>query len=431
MAAHRAQPVRAVTGLGGPGGGPFPTLGQVGPHERAVGELVARARAEVPFYAAHHAGVTSLALHDQPTCTKADLAGHGPFPLSARPLSAMRHVSATSGTTGPRLFVGYTAADWAALGDQYGHVVAAAGIGPDDVLLNTHGGGLWIGAPSLQELAHAAGAGTIPAGPTNPAQVIEWLVTLPITLLSATPSYLRVLRETAAASGVDLSITGLRMALVGGEGATPEVRRQVVDAFGPSFRWQELYGSTETAGPILAFGDVTDPLSGCLEVNTSYFVIELLRIDADEPVEPGQVGEITLTTPYREGSPLVRYRTRDLAAAVPDRFGAASGLPVMTSLVGRVDDAIKVRGALVYPAIIEEVCVALLAPGAEWRIRLTREQAQHDVLTVVVETDDPATVAAIAERIGHVAQVRPVVDAVPPGSLERFEGKAKRVLDQR
>lgn len=411
---------------------PPPAIGDTDAHAGAMAEAVARARRQVPFYAQHHAGTTSLALTDQPSCTKADLAGHGPFPLSAVPLSAMHHTSATSGTTGSRLFVGYTEPDWSDVRDQYRrHHVDALGLCPDDVLLNTHGGGLWIGHPSLQELAHAAGAGTLPVGPTNAQQVLAWLCELPVTLLSATPSFMRVLIETAAAEGVDLSGVPLRMALLGGEGASREVRRQVVEAFGPAFRWQELYGSTETAGPILAFGDSEDRLSGCLEVNTDYFVVELLRIGSDEQVEAGEVGEITLSTPFRQGSPLIRYRTRDLAAELPGRRGSRSLLPKMTALVGRLDDAIKVRGALLYPRVIEELCVAQLPPGAEWRILLSRRPGAHDVMTVQVEADDASICAELADRIHDATGVGPVVDVVPPGSLERFSGKAKRVVDLR
>ncbi len=408
-----------------------PDIGDVTAHDAAMQDAIARARRAVPFYREHQRRTSSLALAEQPTCTKADLAGFGPFPLSAVPLARMYHVSATSGTTGARLFVGYTESDWDDVRIQYGHAVRALGLGGDDVLLNTHGGGLWIGHPSLQELAHAAGAGTLPAGPTNPQQVIDWLVELPVTLLAATPSFMRVLTECAGGAGADLTRVPLRMVLAGGEGATIEARRQVALALGPHFRWQEMYGSTETGGPILAFGDSEDPLSGCLEVNTHYFVVEVLALDADEPVAPGELGEITLSTPFREGSPLIRYRTRDLAAQIPGHRGVRSGLPKLTSLLGRVDDAIKVRGALVYPRVIEEVCVAALPPGSEWRIVLSREAGEHDIMTIQVEADDSGTVATLGERVHEAVRVRPVMQAVPPGSLDRFTGKAKRVLDQR
>jgi phenylacetate-CoA ligase len=137
---------------------------------------------------------------------------------------------------------------------------------------------------------------------------------------------------------------------------------------------------------------------------------------------------MTLTTPYREGTPLIRYRTRDLTRAQYGR--GASGFPLVEPLHGRIDDAIKVRGALVYPAVIDAAVAAAIPPGAEWRIVLTRETAGLEVLTVVVEADGDA-VDNLADDLHHRLHVRPVVERVAPGSLERFEGKARRVVDQR
>jgi phenylacetate-CoA ligase len=404
----------------------FPAIGEVGRHADAVGQAIERARTLVPFYAAHHRGISSLDLADQPSCTKADLRQFGPFPLSAVPLPEMWRVAATSGTTGPRLFVGYTERDWLAVREQYERIAAAIGLRRGDVLLNTHGAGLWIGHSSLEELAHAGGCAVLPCGPTNADQVLAWLEELPVTLLSATPSYMRMLVETASARGVELAGLALRMGLLGGEGASAALRRHVTDAFGGRFQWQELYGSTETAGPILGFG--SPRRHDGLEINTDYFVVELLRPDRDEPVAAGELGEITLTTPYREGTPLIRYRTRDLTRAV-DGHGA-SGFPLVDALHGRIDDAIKVRGALVYPAVVDAVVVESLAPGAEWRVVLTREIAGLDVLTVVVESDGTG-MSSLADDIHQRTGVRPVVQPVAPGSLERFAGKARRVVDER
>ncbi|MCP3911687.1 MAG: phenylacetate--CoA ligase [Actinomycetia bacterium] len=407
-----------------------PAIGELGRHEAAVEELIVRARREVPFYADIHSGITSTALADQPTCTKGDLTGFGPLPLSGRPLSDMAWVSATSGTTGPRLFIGYSYADWEAIGQQYTHIAEALGVTPDDVLMNTHGAGLWIGHPSLNELAHAAGAGIVPVGPTNAEQVITWLQDLPITLISATPSFMRVLVETAEGAGIDLSSLPLRMGLLGGEGSSTELRRQVVASLPDHFRWQDMYGSTETAGPILAFGDPTTRITTALNVNTDYFVVELLKPDADEPVEPGELGEMTLTTPYRTGSPLIRYRTRDLTSAIVGERGI-SGLPLAQPLLGRIDDAVKVRGALVYPSAVEDLVVKALPTGAEWRIVLTREVGGNDIMTIQVELDDRDQLKELGSEIRHRTQVRPVMEAVGAGLLERFGAKAKRVIDQR
>ena len=408
-----------------------PPIGELGRHEAAFRDTIDRARREIPFYADLHRKTGSLDLHALPTCSKEELTSFGRLPLSARPLSEMYRVSATSGTTGSRLLIGFTESDWQAIRDQYRWVAQCIGIGSTDVLLNTHGGGLWIGAPSLDELARSGGAGTVSCGPTGPAQIIEWLQELPaVTLISATPSYMRLLAETATQSGDDLKELGLRMGLLGGEGSSASLKRGVSNAFGSGFRWQELYGATETGGPILAFAPPEDPFAGRLNINTEYFVVELLHPDVDEPVGAGEIGEITLSTPYREGTLLIRYRTRDLAVSLPSERDA-SGWPQVTTLVGRVDDAIKVRGALVYPSVIEDVLAGQLTQGAEWRIEVDRKRAANDTIAVRYEHPDDSLQSDLFHDLYRRLGVKPSLEVVPPNTFERFSGKAVRVVDKR
>ncbi len=410
---------------------PAPRIGEVGDRADVLARAIARARRDVPFYRDHLAGVTGAVLEDLPTCAKADLRGYGRFPLSAVPPSGAYRIAATSGTTGPRLFVAYSKADWERIGAQLRARAAAHGFGPGDLLLNTHGYGLWIGGPTLDLLASVSGAALLPAGPTSPVQAIEWLSELPITGMSATPSYMRFLIETAERQGADPRAWSLRAGFIGGEGASPALRRHVCEALGPRFVWQEFYGSTETGGPVLGFAPPEAPLSGELLIDTREFIVEILQPDRDDPVRPGEVGELVVTAPFREATPLLRYRTRDLVAEVLDAPPHPSGLPRATSILGRIDDALKVRGALVYPSVIEEVVAGFCAPGAEWRVELTRERGGLDVLMVRAELDGASAAARLrallAERIG----VQPVVEAAPPGSLDRFPGKASRVADRR
>ncbi|MPY94393.1 MAG: AMP-binding protein [Acidimicrobiia bacterium] len=327
------------------------------------------------------------------------------------------------------MFVGYTRADWEAVGAKCARICRHVGFGPGDSLLNLLGGGLWVGGPCFDLLADVSGAALVNTGPTGPRQLFEWVPEMGITGLTATPSYLRLLVETAEAEGAALGSWPLRLGFLGGEGASPELRRQVCAAMPEQFVWQETYGSTEVGGAILGYSPPLEPFSGHLNAATDEFVIELLHPDRDEPVQPGDVGEVTVTT-FREASPLVRYRTRDLAAAV-DAPRDASGLPRMTAVVGRIDDALKVRGALVYPSSIEEVLVARLAAGAEWRIVLRRDRAALDVLTVSVEAADDRSAERLASDLHQRLLVRPVVEVVPVGTFERFPGKARRVLDER
>ena len=305
---------------------------------------------------------------------------------------------------------------------------AHVGFGPGDTLLNVLGAGLWVGGPCFDELARAAGAGLFPAGPTNPEQVFEWCDAFALSAMSCTPSYLRLLAERAEAAGRDLSRLPIRLAFVGGEGASEALRRQVCDAFGPVFRWQEMYGSTEVGGAILGYGSPEPGFEASLDVATDEFIVELLDPDHDRPVAPGEIGELTVTS-FREGCPLLRYRTRDLARALEGRD--RSGLPRISTILGRIDDALKVRGTLVYPSVIEETVVAVLPPGAEWRIELTRDAAALDVLTIRIESDDPALADRLAADVHHRTLVRPQVHTIPIGTFERFSGKAKRVEDHR
>ena len=403
-------------------------IGTLGPHADAVTALVERARQDIPFYAHHLRDSAGRPLFELPTCTKADLAGWGPFPLHAGDVRAAARISATSGTTGPRLFIGYSAADWARIGTQLAHRAAAVGLGPGDLLCNTHGYGLWIGGPALDLMAAVSGAALLPLGPGNTEQLLASLSEMPITAMSATPSFLRFLADRIEHDGLDTSCWSLRLGLIGGEGASVRLRRRVIDALGDGFAWQELYGSTEVGGPVLGWAPPDDLLSGALLLDTAEFVVELLHPDRDEPVAPGEIGELTITTPWRQLSPLVRYRTRDLTASV--EIGHPSGFPAVRSIVGRVDDALKVRGALVYPGAIEHVVVGHCAPGSEWRIVVERDGGALDVLTVVVEHDSPDA-DGLADALADALGVRCAVTSVASGSLERFEGKARRVLDHR
>jgi phenylacetate-CoA ligase len=403
-------------------------IGDLGPHTDAVADLVARARAEIPFYSERFADVSSDEHSTLPTSSKQSFAGHGQRPLG-RPGERPARYCATSGTTGPRLLVGFSEADWERIRAQLGQRGAMVGVGSEDLVANTHGYGLWIGGPSLDLVARGTGAGLLPLGAGNTEQLLAWFSDLPITVVTATPSFLRYLAEHVRGDGIDVSAWSLRMGLVGGEGASIEMRREVGRVLGDHFVWQELYGASEIGGPTLGWSPPTDPLSGRLLIDTDEFVVELLEPDRDVAVAPGEIGELTITTPYREVDPLIRYRTRDLARSLP-AVDDPSGFPSISCIVGRLDDALKIRGALVYPSAIESVIVEHCPDGAEWRIVVDRDPGRLDTLTIVVEHDDPDA-DGLAEHLHHRVQVRAIVEVAPLGTLPRFEGKAARLTDRR
>lgn len=327
------------------------------------------------------------------------------------------------------MLVGFSRHDWDRVRHQLGRRGAMIGLDANDLVANTHGYGLWIGGPALDLVAYGAGAGLLPIGPGNTEQLIGWLAELPITAISATPSFMRYLAERIRAESIDTDTWDLRMGLIGGEGASLAQRKEVSACLGDSWRWQELYGASEIGGPTLGWSPPQDPLGGRLLIDTDEFVVELLHPERDEPVVAGELGEITITTPHRESDPLIRYRTRDLARALTD-VNDPSGFPSISTIVGRVDDALKVRGALVYPSAIEAVIVQHCRDGSEWRIVLDREPGHLDTLTIVVEHDE-ADAGGLADHVHHAVSVRPILEVVDPGSLTRFEGKAARIIDRR
>ena len=403
-------------------------IGELADRADAVAELAERATHTIPFYAHHFDGHDPASFANLPTVSKQAFGAWGQRPLAA-PDDRPARYCATSGTTGPRLLVGFSNADWERLRVQLAERGRTIGLGRDDLVANTHGYGLWIGGPTLDLVTRGAGAGLLPLGPGNTDQLLAWLADLPITAMSATPSFLRYLAERIRSDDIDTGTWELRLGLVGGEGASTELRREIGATLGAAFRWQELYGASEIGGPTLGWSPPHDPLGGRLLVDTDEFVVELLSADCDQPVADGEIGELTITTPHRETDPLIRYRTRDLARALPDQTDP-SGFPSISAIVGRVDDALKVRGALVYPSAIESVIVEHCAVGAEWRIVVDREPGHLDTLTIVVEHDEPDA-DGLADHLHHRVSIRTLVDVVSPGSLPRFEGKATRVTDRR
>lgn len=385
-----------------------------------VSALVADAVARIPFYRDHLADAPTDSLAELPTFDKHTTAGYGRFPLSAGGARGAHRVIATSGTSGDRLCMAFDRGDWERTGAWLARAARHGRLGPDDVLLNTHCYGLWVGGPALDLLAQSVAAGLMPLGPCAPEVVLRFLADGVGTAISATPSYLRRLVETAEASGADLAGSGLRVGFIGAEPAEQSLRRKLLAALPPSFRWVELYGLTETTGPSVAFGP--DPEADELVLNAGDFRAEVLARDSDAHVPVGEVGELTLTT-RRVGcrSPLIRYRTRDLVRAT---VGDPSDVERISRILGRADDALKVGGVLVYPTSVAEIVSEILPPSAEWRAVLRRGDPDDELL-IEAEADAEAC-AAVADAFR--TRVGLGVEVVPAGELARSREKTRRIL---
>ena len=390
--------------------------------EAWVGELVGAARARIPFYRDHLSGFDGTSFALLPSFHKHLTARHGRFPLSAGGAAGAYRVLATSGTSGDRLCVAFDRKDWNRVADRMGEVGRHVGLTADDVLLNTHCYGLWVGGPVLDLLAQRAGAGLVPFGPIAASTVIHFLREGIGTAISATPSYLRRLVEAAEAGAFDLRATPLRIGFIGAEQAEESLRQKLLARLPDGFRWIELYGLTETGGPCVAFAP--DPAIAELQLNTRDFQVEVLDIAADAPVELGAVGELTITTRATDcRTPLIRYRTRDLVRVTAEE----AGLPTSISrILGRADDALKVGGVLVYPSAVAEIMSELLPATSEWRAVLRRRN-NADELVIEAEAASSAcrTVElAFQDRVGLRVSVSPA----QPNALARSWEKTRRIL---
>jgi phenylacetate-CoA ligase len=351
----------------------------------------------------------------------------------AVPLADVVRVHLTSATTGRPLAVLDTAADWHGFYHSYARSLHAFGVRRSDVVMAAFSYGPWIGYWSGFYAAQDLGCLVYPVGGLSTEQRIDALLTYPITVLGCTPSYALFLAEAAARRGVDLAKdTRLRITWHTGEpGASiPATRERIQRAFG--VRAFDLPGLTEIA----AWGFECDARSGLTHVHEDYVYPEILD-EQDRPVKPGERGELVFTSLFRRAMPLLRYRTRDLVQLADRRCPCGRTLvAVEGGVLARLDDMKKVRGIIVYPRRIEE----LVRPHRdvdEFQIVFRRREGLDDILIRV----DPSPALSLDERarLGEALAgdlqmglgIRVSVEVGEPGSLPRWDHKARRVKDER
>jgi phenylacetate-CoA ligase len=351
----------------------------------------------------------------------------------AVPFDDVLRVHMTSATTGRPLAFLDTAEDWHGFYHSYARSLHAFGVRRSDMVMAAFSYGPWIGYWSGFYAAQELGCLVFPAGGLGTDQRIDALLTYPITVLGCTPSYALFLAEHAARKGIDLAKqTKIRITWHTGEpGASiPATRATIETAFGA--KAYDLPGLTEIA----AWGFECEARSGLTHVHEDYCYPEVLG-ENDEPVKPGERGELVFTSLYRKAMPLLRYRTRDVVQLADRRCPCGRTLVAFEGgVLGRLDDMKKVRGVIVYPRRIEE----LVRPHRgveEFQIVFRRRDGLDDVLVRI----DPSPALAPAECDGLCATVsdalrvglgiRVTVEATEPGALPRWDHKARRVKDER
>ena len=365
-----------------------------------------------------------------PFTSKLDLRANYPFGLFALPRERIARIHASSGTTGKPSVVGYSKADletWAAL---VARSIRAAGGRPGMRLHNAYGYGLFTGGLGLHYGAEKLGLTVVPVSGGMTERQVQLIVDFEPDIITVTPSYMLAILDEFRRHGIDPRATSLKVGIFGAEPWTNSMRREIEQAC--DMHAVDVYGLSEVMGPGVA-SECVESKDG-LHVWEDHFYPEVIDPSSGEVLADGEVGELVFTTLSKEAMPVIRYRTRDLTRLLP---GTARSMRRMQRVTGRSDDMMIVRGVNVFPTQIEEqiLKVAGLAPHYQIVLKRERRLDQTEVMVEMLpgvdggQRDGLAT--ELAHRIKSLIGVSSSVRIAEPGSIERSQGKARRVIDQR
>jgi phenylacetate-CoA ligase len=343
------------------------------------------------------------------------------------------HVS--SGTTGKPTVVGYTQNDLNIWTTSLARALTSLGLGRGDVIQVSYGYGLFTGGLGLHYGAERIGATVIPTSVGNTERQIELMQDLGATAIACTPSYLLHMGEVAEKMGVSIKKdTKLRTGVLGAEPWTDRMRTRIEDWLG--IKAYDIYGTSELSGPMFC---------ECVEqkgfhIWSDIALVEIIDPQTGEPLEAGQKGELTITILQKEALPMIRYRIGDITTMEDDICTCGRTHPRIQRIQGRVDDMLIIRGINVFPSQVEYALMAIPEVGQHFQIVVERKGALDDILVrVELKTesfsDKITDLMQIRQKVEHRLRnslnVNVNVELVEPGSLPRFEGKAKRVIDKR
>ena len=397
----------------------------------------------VPFYheRLRQAGVTGdkiKTLSDVqyiPCTTKDDIRDNYPFQMLAQPMKKIVRIHASSGTTGKPTVGVYTRRDIENWSDQVARVAVGGGATEGDIIQIAFGYGLFTGALGLHYGLEKLGATVIPASSGNTAKQLMMFRDFGVTGLVATPSYALYLGEAMKEAGYPMEQYKLRIGLLGSETCTPEMRTQIENSMGIFV--SDNYGMTELGGPGVS-GECG--LRCGLHFAEDHFLPEIIDPDTLEHKAPGEAGELVVTTLTREGMPVLRYRTKDITRLNYEPCACGRTHVRMEKCMGRTDDMLIIKGVNVFPTQIESVLVGMENVGPHYQL-VVRRRNFMDNLEVKVELLNgdllenyralEALQKSVHDRLKSVLGLETRVTLVEPKSLERVQGKAKRILDLR
>jgi phenylacetate-CoA ligase len=370
-----------------------------------------------------------------PFTIKTDLRDTYPFGLFASPLRDVVRVHASSGTTGKPIVVAYTKQDVDVWTSVMVRCFAAAGLHDGDIIQNSYGYGLFTGGLGAHYGAEGLGATVIPLSGGNTDRQIHLMQDFGVTAICCTPSYFLHLVDRAAELGVDIRKLPLRAGVFGAEPWTDSMRRHIEAQAG--IQAFDIYGLSEIIGPGVA---IECPFHNGLHVFEDHFYPEIIDPETGKVLPIGAEGELVLTTLSKQAMPMIRYRTRDITSLIDEPCPCGRSLRRMRRIGRRSDDMLIVRGVNVFPSQIEAALLMVEGTQPHYQIVLTRQHGL-DHMEVLVEvtpevfSDKVGALEALSQRIiksiDHIVGLRVKVRLVAPGTIERSEGKARRVTDRR
>ena len=378
-------------------------------------------------------GVEDLKL--LPFSYKQDLRDYYPYGLFAEPMENIVRVHASSGTTGKKIVVGYTRKDLEAWADCVARMFTAIGLDNRDFIQVAYGYGLFTGGLGAHEGAQRIGATVIPISSGNTHNQIQTMVDFGSTALCCTPSYAMYLGEAVNEAGLRDKIK-LKAGIFGAEPWTEDMRHAIEDSLG--LKAYDIYGLSEIMGPGVAYE--CSEQEG-MHICEDMFIAEIIDPDTGEVLPEGATGELVFTTLTKEGFPVIRYRTRDICTLIYEPCKCGRTHIRMKKPQGRSDDMLIIRGVNVFPSQIEEVLLRVnedVTPNYQIIVDRVNNNDTFDINVEMSEKmfgDDVKTIELIERKItGELRSVLGIgakVHLVNPKSIERSEGKAKRVIDNR
>lgn len=405
--------------------------------------LVKRVYQKIPFYkeSFDKAGINpedikSLAdLTKLPFTVKQDMRDAYPFGLFAVPRKDVVRVHCSSGTTGTATVVGYTQKDLENWGDCFARALYGAGCGPDSTLQIAYGYGLFTGGLGAHNGGERAGCTVLPMSTGNTKRQVRLMKDFDVDCLCCTPSYALNIAEVAQEEGYDVHEFPIHAGVLGAEPCSEATRAEIEQKMG--IQVYDIYGLSEVMGPGVACE--CEKQHG-LHVCEDQFIIEILDPKTLQPVPDGEWGEVVFTTLCKECSPLVRYRTRDISRILVGECECGRTFRRMDRIAGRTDDMMILRGVNVFPSQIEEEIVSFPEIAPQYQLILTTKGTlDHAELRVETVPEFPFDEIRRLEKLkkdlqkGLKENLQIAVDVkiVEPKTIERAEGKAKRIIDMR